>query len=104
MPLGAVCGVRRATHNVAGPCLLALCAVLALEAEVEAFVLTSEEPQHIFSGDMSSYEVRPASCPAMVAADGREEVLGVACAQPAPARAVGSSSGTLLAQAAAVAC
>ncbi len=35
----------------------ALCAVLALEAEVEAFVMSSEEHQHIFSGDMSSYEV-----------------------------------------------
>lgn len=32
-------------------------AVLRLEAEVEEFVLKSEEPQHVFSGDMSSYEV-----------------------------------------------
>lgn len=36
----------------------ALPAVLRLEAEVEAFVLKSEEPQHVFAGeDMSSYEV-----------------------------------------------
>lgn len=34
-------------------------AVLRLEAEVEAFVTGSEEPQYVFSGDMSSYEVRP---------------------------------------------
>ena len=31
--------------------------VLRLEAEVEEFVVHSEEPQHIFSGEMSSYEV-----------------------------------------------
>lgn len=39
-------------------------AVLRLEAEVEAFVLKSEEPQHVFSGDMSSYEVGAAHCAA----------------------------------------
>ena len=36
-------------------------AVLRLEAEVEAFVVHSTEPQHIFSGEMSSYEVGAAS-------------------------------------------
>ena len=36
-------------------------AVLRLEAEVEAFVLQSEEPQHVFGSDMSSYEVGAAA-------------------------------------------
>lgn len=50
-------------------------AVLRLEAEVEAFVGQSEEPQHVFSGDMSSYEVG-AVCAAWLAASGRGSVGG----------------------------
>lgn len=37
-------------------------AVLRLEAEVEAFVVGSQDPEYVFDADMSSYEVRGAAC------------------------------------------
>ena len=51
----AACGSRHPAPCPSPP------PVLRLEAEVEAFLLNTSEPQHVFPPDMSSYEVRPSA-------------------------------------------
>lgn len=61
--------------------------MLRLEAEVEAFVMNAEETQHIFSGDMSSYEVSHGETAAAVGARLAERLRRCCCAAICTARA-----------------
>ena len=58
IPSFAASILKRRMGGRPDPPPLPLTAVLRLEAEVEAFVTSGEEGPYVFSGDMSTYEVR----------------------------------------------